>query len=247
LIVSPIGAYTFVDETSWFESIPKEKSEFYTPLWNRHWHTAMQEATSYLALHPFDLDALHALALSHFQTSSWEKSRYYVDLMLSLDPKHSGALNVLGLILQKQAIHLQDYKEADYYFEESWRHSQKEIAAGLNRGFLRLSMGDLHTAQEIFHHTTLRCVDCAPAYLGLGMTYSRLKQWGQAATAFTRAKTLDPTNPQVLLQWGLLLRKQSKFQKSNEHLEAFLSHPSHGDAPTLEKVRALIRLNEQAM
>ncbi|MGK8236611.1 tetratricopeptide repeat protein [Roseovarius sp. MS2] len=73
------------------------------------------------------------------------------------------------------------------------------------------SGGAYQEAARLFERAAQTQPDSAEAYLGLGRAYMALDQTSRAELAFTRARTLDKRNPEVLIELG--------------HLEVLRLHP----------------------
>ena len=148
------------------------------------WQVASSNLKGRLAAKPGDEKLLTLLASALFMERKYSSARFYAHKVLRLNGANSAAQNVLGLCTLYNARDERDFAKAVAIFKRAFYASSKEVASGMNLGFLYLRNKNAFFAQETFKEIIERCDDCQAAYLGLGIAHYQRNKFEDAIEAF---------------------------------------------------------------
>ena len=202
-----------------------------------------------------------------------EQAVDYVNLALSLDPRHYQSLDLLGWI-QFQA---KDYLRAADAFEKcleikpdfvdainrlgttyyelgekdkAEQKYQKSLAvdgnafASFNLAKLRLEENKLPEALDYIDKSILKADRQAGAYNLKGVILNQMERYPEAITSFQRALALTPNDVNVNVNLGIALMNARQYDKSLEVLEKTL--PGIKDPLLRNKVNEYIKALKEA-
>jgi tetratricopeptide (TPR) repeat protein len=202
-----------------------------------------------------------------------EQAIDYVNLALSLDPRHYKSLDLLGL------IHLQakDYRQAADALEKcleikpdfidainrlgtchyelgekdkAEREFQKSVAvdgnafASFNLAKLRLEENKLQDALNYIDQSILKADSQAGAYNLKGVILNQMERYPEAITSFQTALAITPNDVNVNVNLGIALMNARQYDKSLEVLEKAL--PNIKDQVLRNKVNEYIKALKEA-
>jgi len=202
-----------------------------------------------------------------------EQAIDYVNLALSLDPRHYQSLNLLGL------IHLQakDYRPAADAFEKclevkpdfidainrlgstycelgekdkAEQAYQKSLAldgnafASFNLAKLRLEENKLQDALDYIDKSILKVDSQAGTYNLKGVILNQMERYPEAITSFQTALAITPNDVSVNVNLGIALMNARQYDKSLEVLEKAL--PNIKDQVLRNKVNEYIKALKEA-
>ncbi len=148
------------------------------------WQIASRSLKGRLAAKPGNEKLLTLLASALFMEKKYSSARFYAHKVLRLNAANSAAQNILGLCTLYNARDARDFAKATAIFKRAFYRSSKEVASGLNLGFLYLRTKNSFFAQETFRTVIERCDDCQAAYLGLGIASYQRNKFADAIDAF---------------------------------------------------------------
>ena len=148
------------------------------------WQVASRNLRGRLAAKPGDEQLLTLLASALFMEKKYRHARFYAHKVLRLNIANSAAQNVIGLCTLYNARDERDFAKAAAIFKRAFYASSKEVASGMNLGFLYLRRKNAFFAQETFRAVIERCDDCQAAYLGLGIAHYQSNKFEDAIAAF---------------------------------------------------------------
>ena len=212
----------------------------------REWKQSIQLARAYLKKQPFNKGCFLVLATSYAGLGKYEKASYYAKLVLKKFPTNVAAINILGLSIYAKAELLEDYRKAQRIFQLAFERSAKEVAAGLNLGYLLLEMGDTQTAQKIFIQTASRCGACEEASLGYAIS---LRRQGKHNLAKETLEKIVANNPDFMTAWYQLAlhyrNVEKNFEKSSQLIKKILDQSDMQDIELVEKARMIWYANKE--
>lgn len=212
---------------------------------NKEWKQSIQMARSYLKKNPFNKGCFLVLATSYAGLGKYEQASYYAKLVLKKFPTNVAAINILGLSIYAKAELLEDYRKAQRIFQLAFDRSDKEVAAGLNLGYLLLEMGDTQTAQKVFLQTSGRCGACEEANLGYAISLNRQGQHNLAKEILEKVVEKDPGFMTAWYQLALHYRNVEKnYEKSSEYIKKILDQSDMQDIELVEKARIIWYANK---
>ena len=171
-------------------------------LWVLKSGVAINESKSLLRKSPKDEIALTNLATAYAMKRDYERASYYGGLLEKYHGKSSDSLNLKGLaILNSTNRSFSDYYRAINYFRSSYKLDSKQVASGLNLGFLYLDLSKNNEANNIFTDVAERCKNCcSQSLIGRGIALSRLGELAMAERTFRLAiKKEDDVRAQYYL------------------------------------------------
>lgn len=201
--------YSGISEKEWQEIADSAKSSvdrIYALLVTKGDEEAMEAARSYLSENPGDLDGFEALVTVLYAQKKVALSIYHARYVLSKDSSRTHMWNLLGLSHVYRAKTLNDFRQAETYFERAAESSVSAPVAYLNLGFLHLEMGALDRAKSAFLQAEEACGGCAPSKLGLGITLRRQDDLAEAEKYLRSAlKTSMPKKSRYKIYFHLAL------------------------------------------
>ena len=169
------------------------------------WHVASRKIKARLASKPGDEQLLTVLASALFMEKKYRSARFYANKVLRVNANSAAAKNIIGLCTLYTARNSNDFRTATNIFKRAFASSSKEIASGLNLGFLHLRNKNAFFAQETFQKVIDRCDDCQAAYLGLGIAQYQQKKFAKAVDTFEDGLDIDKSD-EIMLHLGLVYR-----------------------------------------
>lgn len=170
------------------------------------------------------LDETDVLAQVYFaeimiDRQRWDQAKAAIDAALQAEPSLWEAHRVKGLFLENQSYYLEAIKE----FEEAARLAPNMTFLYIKLGQSYRSMG-LKTNSRAYYEKAidyfalvadkneeLGVQDPLP-YLGIGRAYSQLGEFFIASRNMNKALQLDPYNPDVYAQLGMVYRQARNYE-----------------------------------
>tara|TARA_B100000902_G_C27166092_1_gene841267 strand:- start:110 stop:988 length:879 start_codon:yes stop_codon:yes gene_type:complete len=238
-MMSDLGRDQWVD----IKKTNKKKLGLYATLGAREWDVAISEARRLLGDQPRDKDGLLVLATALAMSGKHQLSTYYGDLLVKYHGKSSAVYNFRGLaILARPMLKPRDYQSAIKNFRRAFNFSEKEVASGLNYGFLSLSMGKSKEALGIFSQIEDRCNRCIPALMGKGISLTRLARFKKAKGVFKKILKTQPSN--LRAHYRLALVEKSGYNNTDRaqyHLKEILADTTDSQLDLKRRANVLLR------
>ena len=163
------------------------------------------ESRDLLIKKPKNRIALTNLATAYAMKRNYEKASYYGKLLEKYHGSHADTLNLLGLsTLNSPHKSFGDYYKAANYFKRAFNSSSKQIASGLNLGFLYLDLSKNAKAIETFAEVAERCEDCSQALVGKGIAQSRAGKLKTAERTFKKVLRSNKNDVRALYYLALI-------------------------------------------
>ena len=217
--------------------------KMYAALGAREWNAASKDARHYLLRHPGDATATRVLAISLAMSGKYQLANWYAKRLQKKRPDSGTARNIRALaILNRSNPRGKDFRLAIRLLGEAFDSSSREVAAGLNLGYLLLETGNASRAGRIFATVRDRCDDCLESLLGLGAASVRTKNYKTAKSAYETI--LDDNPEQSLALYRLALVEKNGFNNragAKEHLKKILSDTSSGNMRIKRRANTLLR------
>jgi len=118
----------------------------------------------------------------------WDDARRRFARALELAPRNVDATNALGLVLERQG----DVDTARSHYETAIAIDADYTPAILNLASVRMQMGELAAAVELFSRAVTLAPSSYEAYNALGIAMARQGQTDEAEAAFRKALAIDP-------------------------------------------------------
>ena len=154
-VVESIAGGTVVQQLSrskWIQVREETKDEnlkIYAAMGAKEWNIAINESKKLLRKKPKNRIALTNLATAYAMKRNYEKAAYYGKLLEKYHGSHADTLNLLGLsTLNSPHKSFGDYYKAANYFRRAFDGDSKQVASGLNLGFLYLDLSKNDKAIE---------------------------------------------------------------------------------------------------
>jgi tetratricopeptide (TPR) repeat protein len=127
-------------------------------------------------------------ALGLHQGGQTARAQAIYQEILQIEPKHSEALHLLGLIAaQDDKLQL-----AAELMDKAIESDPRNVAACCNRATVLKSLGQLPAALQSYDRALAIAPDLAAAHFNRATVLHELKSWGAALEGYDRAITLDP-------------------------------------------------------
>ena len=225
------------------KSSKDQELKLFSTLGTREWSVAAQDARETLKKKPKDLASLIVLATSLAMQKNYNLAAYYADLIEKDYPGRAEALNIKALaIINRPRITMRDHREAIQFLRQAFDENGTEVAAGLNLGHLYLELGSPEQALDIFKVTVQRCGNCEIGLLGLGISASRLGQYKEAETSFSKILRKTPNHPQALYRLALIAHYgYNKTSDAKSYLTKLLAESSDQEKELKRRANFLLR------
>ena len=221
----------------------KKKAKIYAALGAKEWDIASRESRSLLRSSPKDKDGLIILATALAMEGQFALSSYYADLIVKYHGDSPDVHNLRGLaLLRKPMLKPSDYKKALGSFRKAYYESGRQVASGLNYGFLNLSMGRTKTSLGVFRSLEKRCSDCTPAKMGHGIALIRLGKYKSAKRIFNEIHEREPDNLRAHYRLALVEKSgYNNMSRAQYHLRKILADPRDSNYDVKRRAYTLLR------
>lgn len=201
------------------------------------WSIASRKIKQRLSAKPGDEKLMTMLASALFMEKRQRAARFYANKVLQLNPNNTGAQNILALCILYSASNSNDYRQAVTLFKRVFNSSRKEIASGLNLGFLYLRVKNAFFAQEVFTEIIDRCSDCQAAYLGRGIAFYQLGKFKDAIAAFEDGLDIEASN-EITYHLALVYRYGRNVRSLNKARALFSKIARNYNSPSYLRNKA---------
>jgi len=152
--------------------------------------SAFVEFQKALELNPKDKEVMNALGLVYLKFEDLQKAQQSFIKAVTIDPDFSEAHNNLGVTYTKMG----KWSEAVDSFKRALKNPiyQTPGNAYYNLGNAYYRLGLIDDAINAYKEAIKRMQDFHRPYYGLALCYNAKGQYGEAASAITRAMELDP-------------------------------------------------------
>lgn len=217
-----------------------DKDEIIAAMSEKQWDLAVSLSRSFLTKYPGNTDALAFLASSYITLDDYPKARFYANMVLKSDPKNSIALNASGIINWKQAIVLEDFRQALGFFNVANQVTNKDFASALNLGFMQLRLGNLESSWTEFRNAEKACSNCIMAKIGKALAAQRLGKYDESYSSLNDALELDEEHPLVAYLLAIYyLEEKSDVETAKEWADK-VADSSRADYELQEKAREVV-------
>lgn len=184
-----------------------------------------------------------AIAAEHLRKGDNEKAQIQLKKALELNPDSAEAHNMMGVLLERDG----DPKGADKEFRKALRLRSDYSQAHNNYAIFLFRNGRYKEAMKHFEAVTddLGYDYRAQAFEGVGRCALRLDKPDEAAKAFTRALTMDPTLSVSTLEIGELQYKQGNYDAARSAYKRYLEL-TQGVPQTAQSLWLGIRLERRS-
>jgi tetratricopeptide (TPR) repeat protein len=204
------------------------------------WDSVIQLAERHLQAHPGNEDAFLFLAIAFAAKGQIDRAQFYAELALKGRPKHSLALNLLGVLQRQRAVLMEDYREAIAYFNLAHQAAPDSLAPILNLGSINLEVGNFEAAYTDFNKARKICSSCLAAALGAAASAQALGRFQEAEEDFRLI--LDQNAEHPLANYLLAVQTfyvKGEVEKSQRFLENVLEADT-ADADMRSQARELM-------
>ena len=200
-------------------------------------------AKAKLAQHPGDAQALTMLVSALLLERNYELANYYAGMLEQVQAGSPVALNAKGLArAMTPASRPADYAQAAVYFQQAMDADQRQVAPGLNLGYLQLDLGNATAAAATFKAVGSRCHGCIAALLGEGIALSRSRQFPAAAQAFNQILIQRPNHAVALYNLALVYKNgYNNKAKAESYLVAVLRESRTQDRALKDRAQLVLR------
>lgn len=188
---------------SWISISQSKKSSEANKLRATHalgeYGAAESMARNILKLRPGNPDALEGLATALVMQSKYDLAEYYAKQLRKKQPDSPIVSNVMGLaIMNRTGAGVGELTKAEALFANAFNADSRQIAPGLNLGYLQLETGRAEAAKDTFKRVASRCNQCAASLVGVGFSSIRLKDWKAARSSLSQVVKQNPQNAQAI-------------------------------------------------
>ena len=174
-----------------------------------------------------NLEGKFQQALSLHQQGQLPRAQALFEEILSLQPKHAGALTVLGLMAGQTG----NYARAAQLFGKAVAVDPGNAGAHNNRGLALHELGQWEAALKSFNQAARIKPDYGLAYYNRAGTQIRLKQWEAALASYDRVLALDPRNAEAHSNRGNVLGELGRWEAAlASYDQAIAIRPTYAEA-----------------
>lgn len=238
-------AYANKGSSAWLDfSYESEDDPINDILKMGRWQVASRNLKGRLATRPGNEKLLTLLASALFMERKYRSARFYAHKVLRFNSSNSAAKNILGLCTLYSARNARDFAKATTIFKQAFYSSNKEVASGLNLGFLYLRTKNAFFAKEIFREVIDRCDDCQAAYLGLGIAHYQRNKFEDAIEAFEDGLDIGASD-EIMFHLALVHRYGTKDLKKARATFNKIALKHHAPRYLRNKARAEITVIDE--
>lgn len=248
-VVESIAGGTVVKQLSrskWIQVREETQDEYlkiYGALGAKEWNIAINESKKLLRKKPKNRIALTNLATAYAMKKNYDKAAYYGKLLEKYHGAHADTLNLLGLsTLNSPHKSFGDYYKAANYFRRAFDSNSKQVASGLNLGFLYLDLSKNQKAIDAFTEVAERCGDCTQALVGKGIALSRAGKLAPAERTFKTVLRSNKSDVKALYYLALISHFGDKDnKKASKLLVKVLRDPTKDNYEIKRRANFLLR------
>ncbi len=239
-------AYSTEERNYWLKSRASKtaKTQALGALATGEAESAVELARAALQKNPADISALSILASSLTVLKEYELAFYYADELEKVYPESALAANIKGLAtMLKLKPRASDFALAKQYFRTAMERDSREIAAGLNLGYLELELGQHQSAQSIFEDVAQRSnKECLAATLGVGIASLRAGKPDIAKKALEEILAKNPNHPDALYHLALVYKNgYNNPEKARNYLTTLLKRTKIQNLAIKERASSTLR------
>jgi Flp pilus assembly protein TadD/2-polyprenyl-3-methyl-5-hydroxy-6-metoxy-1,4-benzoquinol methylase len=154
-----------------------------------------------------------AQAIALYQKGDLAKVNEICRRIVALDPEHTEAINLLGLV----AYHGGHHREALELISNAIRLNGANANFHNNLGLAYIALGNTQQAISSYQQAIALNSNLAIAYMNLGIALVQQKRFDEALTHYRQALTLSPNDAEVHNNIGVTFIKQGKFTDAARH------------------------------
>lgn len=207
--------YTSMGQKQWVDIRAKSKnptSRVYAMLATGEHARALVAAKSFMQKRPGSNDSYLALSTALIMNGDISQAQFFAKQVLKKDAGNAQAHNILGLAKLVNSEEVSDFKESLRYFSKS-----TSTSSYLNAGHLLLELGSVTRAYATFSQASIKCGECAPALIGMGIAKRRMGDHKSAKGLFEEALDTDPN--QYAAKYNLALSLMDGYKRYDDAKE----------------------------
>jgi tetratricopeptide (TPR) repeat protein len=217
---------------------------------NKYYEDAIGELRRALAVDVSNMGAYTTLALIYYEIARDDRSKLDLAALVCKQAKdisstHAPIYNISGLIwLKKKNVTraLEDFRKAVQY-------DDKLLEAHMNIGAITLSYRDYASAETSFRKVIAKRPNDVDALIGVAVALRGKRQFDQAEAIFRQVGQLDPKNPAVPFNLGLIYQDYKDYQeptllKAKAFYNDFLNKPGAPSDKIAEAKRRIKNIDE---
>jgi tetratricopeptide (TPR) repeat protein len=182
-------------------------------------------------------------ALESFRRGDHADAEQRLRAATQADPRHAGALNLLGALLASQ----ERFEEAEPILRAAARIPPVAAGTLYNYGLALQTLGRTRDAFAAFEKALTRDPRSADAWFGRGSVLQESGNAEEAIACFDRALAIDPNFLRALANKGTALLRLRRFSESLLTLEACLRLDPNFAPAHLNKAAALYNLRQYGL
>jgi tetratricopeptide (TPR) repeat protein len=217
---------------------------------SRVYEDAIGELRRALAVDVSNMGAYTTLALIYYEVARDDRSKLDLAALVCKQAKdisktHAPIYNISGLIwLKKKNVTraLEDFRKAVEYDDNL-------LEAHMNIGAITLSYRDYASAETSFKKVLARRPNDLDALIGVAVALRGKRQFDQAEAIFNKVGQLDPKNPAVPFNLGLIYQDYKDYQeptllRAKAFYQDFLNRPGAPGDKVNEAKRRIKNIDE---
>jgi tetratricopeptide (TPR) repeat protein len=217
---------------------------------SRLYEDAIGELRRALAVDVSNMGAYTTLALIYYEVARDDRSKLDLAALVCKQAKdisktHAPIYNISGLIwLKKRNVTraLEDFRKAVEYDDTL-------LEAHMNIGAITLSYRDYASAETSFRKVLARRPNDLDALIGVAVALRGKRQFDQAEATFNKVGQLDPKNPAVPFNLGLIYQDYKDYQeptllRAKAFYQDFLNRPGAPSDKINEAKRRIKNIDE---
>lgn len=217
---------------------------------SKYYEDAIGELRRALAVDVSNMGAYTTLALIYYEIARDDRSKLDLAALVckqarDISSTHGPIYNISGLIwLKKKNVTraLEDFRKAVQYDDNL-------LEAHMNIGAITLSYRDYASAETSFRKVLAKRPNDVDALVGVGVALRGKRQFDQAEAVFRQVGQLDPKNPAVPFNLGLIYQDYKDYQeptllKAKAFYNDFLNKPGAPADKIAEAKRRIKNIDE---
>ena len=217
---------------------------------SKYFEDAIGELRRALAVDVSNMGAYTTLALIYYEIARDDRSKLDLAALVCKQAKdisktHAPIYNISGLIwLKKKNVTraLEDFRKAVEYDDGL-------LEAHMNIGAITLSYRDYASAETSFRKVLARRPNDIDALIGVGVALRGKRQFDQAEATFNKVGQIDPRNPAVPFNLGLIYQDYKDYQeptllRAKAYYQDFLNRPGAPGNKINEAKRRIKNIDE---
>lgn len=182
---------------------------------NNNYKLAIEYLVQAFSIEQNNLDIIYELAYCHMMEGDYEKSIFFYNKYLDIDPFADNIWFALGEIYDK----LDDYNKAIEAYDFALALNNKHLPAYFNKANNLLNQGDAINAIKILNEVLKSDAKNLQALCCIGEAYEKINNYSSASLYYNQVIEIDPFYPDGWYGLGIVEMYRDNYNLSSEYIK----------------------------